>query len=171
MKKDGETTESGGIEYRCPEGVPRKTFENRPSIEPPRATNRMVQVWAECEACLGWFATPQRDPRRFCSVSCCGDAAAASGKFKGVRNPRWLGGVSNDNMRYRRRAREKWPTHESARRKVAYAVKYGHLEKRPCVECGNPDSNGHHEDYDRPLDVVWLCRGCHDAEHARIKAG
>jgi hypothetical protein len=120
---------------------------------------------------LGWFATPKRDPRRFCSSACCGVAAAASGKFKGERNPRWLGGVSNDNMRYRRRAREKWPEHERARRKVAYAVKHGHLVKLPCERCGAAESNGHHEDYSKPLVVIWLCRACHDAEHAKLRAG
>ena len=42
--------------------------------------------------------------------------------------------------------------------------------KRPdrCQGCGldcKPD--GHHHDYSRPLDVVWLCRTCHGLEHRR----
>jgi hypothetical protein len=129
----------------------------------------MIQRWANCEQCRQWFATPVRDPRRFCSPRCTGVHAKATGKFKGRRNPRWLGGVSQDVMRYRRRDRERWPEHHRARRKLEYAVKAGNIEKHPCAKCGSPASNGHHTDYSKPLDVVWLCRKHHDEEHARLK--
>lgn len=43
----------------------------------------------------------------------------------------------------------------------AYANVYlrrGKLVKQPCSVCGSPDSQMHHHDYSKPLDVVWLCR-------------
>jgi len=50
----------------------------------------------------------------------------------------------------------------------SYANAYlrrGWLKKEPCGNCGNPESQMHHEDYSKPLDVRWLCRPCHMAEH------
>jgi hypothetical protein len=57
----------------------------------------------------------------------------------------------------------------------AYANVYkrrGILKQQPC-RCGSPDTQMHHRDYSRPLDVEWLCRKCHQDEHngtvARLK--
>jgi len=49
----------------------------------------------------------------------------------------------------------------------SYANAYlrrGLLTPEPCP-CGNDDSQMHHEDYDEPLKVVWLCRECHTWLH------
>jgi hypothetical protein len=35
--------------------------------------------------------------------------------------------------------------------------------------CGNPNPEGHHPDYSKPLMVMWLCRRCHAALHAKEK--
>lgn len=50
---------------------------------------------------------------------------------------------------------------------VANALKKG-LLIRPelCLRCNdNLFIEGHHEDYDKPLDVLWLCRDCHSLLH------
>lgn len=57
-----------------------------------------------------------------------------------------------------------------ARMKVRDAIKSGHLTRLPCERCHASKTEGHHPDYTKPLDVIWLCKKCHVAEHARIKA-
>ena len=52
-----------------------------------------------------------------------------------------------------------------ARRKLAYHVSKGHIEKEPCVVCGNTVSAGHHDDYSLALDVTWLCTQHHKQFH------
>lgn len=55
-----------------------------------------------------------------------------------------------------------------ARSTVQYAVRTGALHRADvCENCDRPGlTQGHHEDYSRPLDVIWLCRSCHSARHA-----
>lgn len=51
---------------------------------------------------------------------------------------------------------------------VATALRKGTLSKAACETCGNPHVEAHHEDYDRPLDIRWLCHRCHMGEHAAM---
>jgi ribosomal protein S27AE len=51
---------------------------------------------------------------------------------------------------------------------VKRAIKAGKLVRQPCVRCGNEKSLAHHEDYDFPLDVMWLCQPCHKQRHKEI---
>lgn len=45
------------------------------------------------------------------------------------------------------------------------AVKRGQLVPKPCEKCGAEPAQKHHEDYSKPLDVIWLCAACHTAGH------
>lgn len=49
---------------------------------------------------------------------------------------------------------------------VHRALKEGRLVKpSACSACGAEAKyiDGHHHDYDKPLEVIWLCRSCHSA--------
>lgn len=45
----------------------------------------------------------------------------------------------------------------------------GKLIAKDCEDCGADKelSERHHEDYNKPLDVTWLCRPCHLQRHKK----
>ncbi len=52
-----------------------------------------------------------------------------------------------------------------ARQTVRSAIKKGTLVRRTCEKCPSLDSEAHHPDYTKPLEVVWLCGVCHHRLH------
>lgn len=52
-----------------------------------------------------------------------------------------------------------------ARTSVGNALRDGKLSKLPCWTCGEKNVQGHHPDYDSPLDVIWLCPKHHGEVH------
>ena len=70
--------------------------------------------------------------------------------------------------------------HKNAERIVERAIRKNLIKrKESCQECGKSGGkyiNGassihaHHCDYNKPLDVVWLCHKCHFAWHKKNKA-
>lgn len=60
---------------------------------------------------------------------------------------------------------------QNARMKLNYAVSIG-VVKRPkvCPTCRHRKKvEGHHQDYTKPLEVMWLCRQCHFDQHRQEK--
>lgn len=55
------------------------------------------------------------------------------------------------------------PVKQPAREKLVRAVRRGDLTRGACAMCHGSEkpTDGHHFDYSRPLDVIWLCRKCH----------
>jgi hypothetical protein len=51
---------------------------------------------------------------------------------------------------------------------VARAIHNGSLFRLPCIRCKEEKSLAHHEDYDKPLEVIWLCQPCHKQRHKEI---
>lgn len=56
-----------------------------------------------------------------------------------------------------------------ARVAVRRALEAGRLLKQACEVCGNSDADAHHNNYDEPLKVRWLCRIHHSTEHAKAR--
>lgn len=58
-----------------------------------------------------------------------------------------------------------------ARQLVKLAINRGDLKVKPCERCGFAVGvHAHHEDYDKPLNVIWLCRTHHAERHRKINA-
>lgn len=68
---------------------------------------------------------------------------------------------------YYHRTKEKFDLKIKARNKVRYAVKVGNLYKPEiCERCfEKKELHGHHEDYNMPLQVIWVCAYCHKKIH------
>jgi hypothetical protein len=52
--------------------------------------------------------------------------------------------------------------------KVQAAVNRGDLVRKPCEVCGAEKTHAHHDDYSKPLDVMWLCPKHHRERHEVI---
>jgi hypothetical protein len=59
------------------------------------------------------------------------------------------------------------PEKAFARTAIGNAIRDGKLQRKPCEVCGNAKSEGHHPDYAKPLDVMWLCRTHHLEQHGK----
>lgn len=71
-------------------------------------------------------------------------------------------------LAYQVAMRKRSPEKYAARSAVSNAVRDGKLKKSPCVHCGDPRAQAHHNDYSKPLDVVWVCFKCHrEIEHGQ----
>ena len=55
-----------------------------------------------------------------------------------------------------------------ARSLARHAKRTGKLIPQPCRDCSATPSEMHHPDYQRLLDVVWLCRPCHRRIHRAV---
>lgn len=63
------------------------------------------------------------------------------------------------------RMRNNHPERHAARNAVNNAIRDGRLVRMPCEVCGREDSQAHHDDYAKPLEVRWLCRPHHEDVH------
>lgn len=67
---------------------------------------------------------------------------------------------------YSKRKKSSLTPQEIARRAAAKAIHAGNLTRQPCETCGKDGTtHAHHDDYNRVLDVRWLCSRCHFKIH------
>lgn len=71
---------------------------------------------------------------------------------------------------YKRKWRGRYPEKAKAQGIITRAISNGNIERPAnCSGCGikcKPES--HHPDYNKPFDIVWLCRKCHLKKHPYI---
>lgn len=94
-----------------------------------------------------------------------GEKYECANKRQAIRKIRLL-----KNREYEKKYRDKWPKKILAHGAVHKALTKGMFEKQPCEICGEIKSEAHHDDYDKPLEVRWLCKACHTEWHMNNKA-
>ncbi|MAH44114.1 hypothetical protein CL614_10435 [archaeon] len=82
-------------------------------------------------------------------------------KWKKASNQKFLA----ENPNYYNEYIKAHPEQNRARATVARLLKNGKLTKELCVKCGEEKVDGHHPDYNKPAEVIWLCRLCHREIH------
>ncbi len=147
-----------------------ETFGRLKAREPHGQDKQGRLMWLCVCAC----GTRKRVPSRHLiqgRTRSCGclkkENAAANGK-KGA--PRISGARSHFFDRTRTEADR--VRHVLARRRLHAAVRAGDVAKPDaCSGCGGSERGiqAHHEDYSRPLDVVWLCTTCHAQRHPFVR--
>lgn len=103
----------------------------------------------------------------YCSNHCRSVAGgkAATLDIKGENNPNYKG---TPHPRYHNTLlfRGKFPEKARAHDIVKRARRSGKLIPKDCEHCGVKEKvQAHHEDYSKPLEVIWLCIPCHHRVH------
>ena len=139
-----------------------------------------IEYW-ECSKCSQWLPSTEyyTDPRTPNRLKAQCKSCHTEGSLK-TRNPDNARRINREYMarertkdieKFRERERNRLPAPPEkvkARSILNGAVLGGRVDKpTKCSKCGSPRRiNGHHPDYDKPLDVIWLCAKCHHRHHA-----
>lgn len=78
---------------------------------------------------------------------------------------------NRQDIEYLRQYREANPKKYKAHCAVNNAVRSGELKQSPCEICASEKSVAHHDDYDFPLRVRWLCQAHHKQWHVKHGEG
>jgi len=63
------------------------------------------------------------------------------------------------------------PVKRCAKQLVRNALRRGDLKRQPCEICGALQVQAHHDNYDEPLNVRWLCSVHHGEQHRKDSNG
>jgi hypothetical protein len=68
-------------------------------------------------------------------------------------------------------SQKKWICENPEKRKAHSitnnALRSGTINRHPCCVCGNK-AQAHHEDYSKPLEIIWFCSRHHADRHIEI---
>lgn len=75
--------------------------------------------------------------------------------------------VKAELKRHQQKHRDKYLARQDLRRSIAR----GKIIKPKCCQICNIEANrieGHHTDYSKRLEVIWMCVDCHKKEHGKL---
>lgn len=83
-----------------------------------------------------------------------------------TENPKKYKEYSDSKKKWAKENKDK----RNAQNSLSRAVLRGKVKRLyKCEKCEESENiQGHHPDYNKPLEVIWLCPKCHGAEHKRL---
>lgn len=79
---------------------------------------------------------------------------------KAYKNSLSFGGRAVSSKKWKLQNPEKY----RAYLEIKKAIYHGTLKRQECIVCGEK-AQAHHEDYSKPLEVMWLCQKHHSQHH------
>lgn len=120
---------------------------------------------AYCNACTNKRYNERYQNKMGLSIYCkCGNKKNSMRRIRcddcqlEVNKAKWR----KDAKKYRENEVSRYK--DSVRGYTLLQIRSGRLIKQPCEVCGSKIVEAHHDDYEKPLDVRWLCKK-HHAEH------
>lgn len=78
---------------------------------------------------------------------------------------------NRQGYQYTKEYRERYPNKYRAHAIVNSAIKRKKLFSQPCDVCGSEETQAHHDDYFKPLNVRWMCAAHHSQWHKQNGEG
>ena len=134
-----------------------------PRIGRPRSCECGICKKCKCRDYMRrWYATKSPEERR----------VMREGRDKGRERARDRERDNSPARREAHRARcEEWrlrnPDKTRAHRIINSAIARGEVVRQPCEVCGAEKVHAHHDSYNQPLAVRWLCPVHHAAVHRK----
>ena len=143
---------------RCNESLPLDSFHRHSGFKDGRRTI--------CKKCANAQSRQYYNDNRDQHLETCRNWQS--------RNPEKLKQYQATHRHKMRKASVLWtqnhPKRTRAQKRLNYAVFKGEIERqKECQVCGCKEvkTEAHHWDYDKPLDVIWVCTACHGWIHRK----
>lgn len=82
---------------------------------------------------------------------------------KRLQNPRVRKAIAKSYKKYAKKNKRK----RNVQSVLRSAIRTGKITRGVCAVCSKAKTDGHHEDYLKPLTVIWLCAQHHRNLHPR----
>lgn len=145
--------------------------------EPTGAPRRyFVGMQRVCKKCGVMYVVTEAMVRnrsyacRACASRASVERAKRNRERKRASNNAWHAKNSANRADATRSYRKRHPEANAAHQAVATAIRNGTLSRQPCSVCGAGRAHAHHDDYSKPLSVIWLCHRHHMERHAMLAA-
>jgi hypothetical protein len=86
-------------------------------------------------------------------------------------NPNWRGGIQYEHYRHKLQTIANHPKEHECREITRKAIRAGVIKRGCCELDDNSKAECHHDNYNNPLEVRWLCQKHHKALHRMRRKG